>query len=216
LNQTARPTGALSRASVVKYHARDLGKPKRSGGTRAPQLNAVRCAGGNSRCDQQHTTLPMIDRDAIHNRLSATPWFTAERTSEGSRILLRGRRLEREHYGSQLYPTVVTIEHRYELQRTDGLPTHEQHSQHSEIFLKLVDAIETSQIGIHVFADTTRGLIREWIYVNNLPMISRLRTEHLQGHGVYELCYEDDPAWSFLDAAICQIRGTDWASRPNE
>jgi len=152
----------------------------------------------------------MNDPDAMRRRLLATPWFTAERTSEGARILLRGRRLERECYGCELYPTVVTIEHRYERQRTDGLPTQDQHSRYQEIVLQFVDAIEAARIGIHVFGDTTQGLVREWFYVSELPTMDRLSEEHLRGRMDYELCYDDDPTWSFVDRAISPIRGDGW------
>jgi hypothetical protein len=152
----------------------------------------------------------MFDDDKIQTRLYATPSFTAERTTEGARILLRGRRLEQKHYAGELYPTVVTIEHHYERRRPDGLPTLEQHSRHHEILVRFIDEIEKTRIGIHVLADTTQGLIREWFYVNDVPRVDQLRAKHLQGHGEYELCYEEDSTWSFLDGAISRIRGTGW------
>lgn len=152
----------------------------------------------------------MTDHYVLRSRLLAKAWFTAERASDGSRILLRGRKLDRQDYCGALFPTVVTIEHKYSVQREDGLPTTQQHAEYREAILELAGAVEEAGLGLHVFGDTTQGTVSEWFYVCDLPSIAKLCAEHLNGRVDFELCYDDDPSWAFVDAAIEQIRGAQW------
>ena len=152
----------------------------------------------------------MSDHHAVRSRLRARAWFTAERASDGSRILLRGRKINREDYCGAFFPTAVTIEHTYPVQREDGLPTKQQHAEYQEAILELAQAVEEAGLGLHVFGDTTQGTIREWFYVCDLPAVAKLSSEHLNGRIAFELCYDDDPSWAFVDAAIEQVRGVQW------
>ncbi len=143
-------------------------------------------------------------------KLRAHPWFTAERRADGSRILLRGRRLEREDYVGATLPTVVTIEHHFDVKRDDGLPTKDQHEAYRNITLEFVEAVESGGVGVHVLGDTTQGLVREWFYTHDLDAIASLAEKYLAGHIDFEMNYDEDPAWRFLDGAIEQIRGASW------
>jgi len=154
--------------------------------------------------------MTMADHDALRSRLIAKAWFTAERASDGSRILLRGRKLDREDYCGALFPTVVTIEHSFPVQRQDGLPTKQQHTEYQEATLALAEAVEAAGLGFHVLGETTQGTVREWLYVRDLPAVAELCSQHLKGRIDFELCYDDDPSWAFVDAAIEQIRGEQW------
>lgn len=152
----------------------------------------------------------MTDHHAQRSRLLARAWFTAERASDGSRILLRGRKLDQEDYCGALFPTAVTIEHTYRVKREDGLPTKQQHVEYQKAILELAEAVEEAGLGLHVFGDTTQGTIREWFYVSDLPAVAKLSAEHLNGRINFELSYDDDPSWAFIDAAIEQVRGAQW------
>ena len=154
--------------------------------------------------------MTMADHDAVKSRLLAKTWFVAERESDGSRILLRGRKLEREDYCGAIFQTVVTIEHSFPVQRQDGLPTKQQHADYREALLEIVEAVESAGLGIHVFGDTTQGLVREWFYVGDLRAVASLSSQYLKGRIDYDFCYDDDPSWAFVDAAIEQIRGERW------
>lgn len=152
----------------------------------------------------------MVDHDAQRSRLLEKGWFTAERAADGSRILLRGRKLDREDYCGPLFPTVVTIEHSFAVQRQDGLPTEQQHVEYQEVILALAEAVEVAGLGFHVLGDTTQGAVREWFYVRDLSALVELSSQHLNGRIDFDLRYEDDPSWAFLDASIEQIRGEQW------
>lgn len=142
-------------------------------------------------------------------RLYRLECFNAERTTNGMRIMLRGRRLHRTQYAGDAYPIVITIEHAYEKTREDGLPSKEQHAAYGEWIFPVIDAIEDARVGIHVFADTNDGLVREWFYVSEIKIAAKLIKQHAAEGFVYELMYDDDPEWAFLDALLSQIRSED-------
>lgn len=142
----------------------------------------------------------------VLERLLRLECFTAERTTDGMRIMLRGRRVHRSQYAGDALPIVMTIEHRFEKIRDDGLPSSKQHAAYGEWIFPVIDAIRDARVGIHVFADTTDGLVREWFYVSDIKVAAKLIKQHAaEGFG-YELMYDDDPEWAFLDALMSGIR----------
>ncbi len=120
-------------------------------------------------------------------------------------MLIRGRQVSPELYSGDVYPIVLTMEHTYEVQREDGLPTSEQHEAYGELLLPILDAMNGSRIGVHVFADTHDGMVREWFYVSDLKKAAGLIKEHAPSEFSYEIMYDDDPEWESLDSHVRQF-----------
>ena len=150
----------------------------------------------------------MKDPQSI-DRLFKTESFTAQRISDGKRILIRGRRLRNEQYAGDLFPVVITVEHTYEVLETDGVPTRPQHAEYREVILSVIDRIEEVRAGIQVYADTTDGLVREWFYVSDAKATAKIIKEYAPHDFIYEMYSDDDPEWSFLEQMISQIRPQD-------
>jgi len=178
------------------------------------KLQAIVAAFALGCASSQPVVVSPADLQTKREQLLATAWFTAERVANGARLLLRGRRIERDEYLGEIFPVVVTIEHHYDQKREDGLPTKQQHDRYGELVLPFTEAVEGAGVGVHVFGDTTRGLIREWFYVRDVNDIAALAKKHLRPRLEFEIFYEDDPSWKFFDDAVDQIRGERWTNLP--
>lgn len=154
--------------------------------------------------------LPMTERQSVTDRLRSMGWFTAERFSDGSRVLLRGRRMERRDYIGEIYPVVATIEHRFDREREDGLPAMQQHERYRELFIPFIESMEETAIGLHVLGDTTQGLVREWFYIREVTEFAAMAKKHPAGRLEFDIFHQADPSWALVDGAIEQIRGSGW------
>lgn len=127
---------------------------------------------------------------------------------DGSRILLRGRRLHRAEYAGGRWPIVMTLEVSYPVMRDNGLPTQPQHAGHADRMLLVIDGVERDGVGVHVFGDTNAGLIREWFYVGSEDSGAERLTAYDTPEGwTTEVMMQEDPAWQFYDDLVSPIRG---------
>lgn len=132
--------------------------------------------------------------------------FSVEGEMDGRRVLLRGLQAHPEDYAGDVLPIALTLEHRYEVAREDGLPTEEQHDAYADVMMDLIDAVHEEGVGVHLCADTSDGLIREWFYVADVDAAVAVMREMLPEGFAHEIMHQRDPEWEFAEALLGQVR----------
>jgi hypothetical protein len=115
-------------------------------------------------------------------------WQIAEGVEANRPVLYRNRQIPDKFVGTEPQLLVLTLGF---IETDDtGLPTRHQYDQLEEFESRVLDKIESQQLGVVAFTWTYRGTVRYFLYVSELePVLSLLSDSQV----AIAAC--DDPNW---------------------
>ena len=137
----------------------------------------------------QTTEIPSAESDA---------WNIAEGMSQGKPSFLRYRPSLKKLLGDHRYPKFLSIEWRYEVANSSGMPNDPQTEEMRNLEDTLQSSLDIDRAAILAFIRTGSG-VRTWhYYVSDMGEVGERINQVLEPGLPIQLAVEDDPQWQKL------------------
>jgi Family of unknown function (DUF695) len=140
---------------------------------------------------------------------SSGDWFAAEANNLGQPILIRGRRSHCLQVPNRRFPFIFVVTHRYDVKDTTALPDLGQYSAIERFESDALDGIESANLGLLVFVETSNGTVRYYLYVQNVDDTADFLVTHSSGTFLVELASDLDSDWGEYRKLMARVEGAD-------